>query len=224
VAQWFLIIQMHIKSANMDNSNFFQEQINLFIGALVAGIISAITLFFKKLPHIVSQKSRRSIIMYDWSKANMINAIIQDTVDDVGCIYGHVIQYHNHGPIKMTVLYEATGHPCQSCLHQCGNAFKIERLQKEWINRPILPFWLNHMALKTLEKNGLVNLLLYDKLDDLHKEIWNNANIYSYREILVSTKSDGFITLGLSFCERFKEIQNVDAKMISAANQLHKLS
>jgi hypothetical protein len=208
---------------SMDDWTFLREQINLIIGAIVAGIIGAITLFFKRLPSIVSQKRKKANIMFDWSKSNMINAIIQDLVDELGCIYGHVVQYHNHGPIKMTVLYEAVGHPCSSCVKQCSNHFKIKRLQPEWINRPILPWWLNRVALKTLEKDGSVNKVYADELDEIHKEIWYSVNIYCYKEVLLRVKSDGFITLGLSFCERFKQVPAVNAKILGAANKLHKL-
>jgi hypothetical protein len=208
----------------MDDLSFWHEQINLIVGAIVAGVIGVITLFFKKLPNIITQKQRRTIILHDWTKANMINAIIQDLVDDIGCILGHVIQYHNHGPIKMTVLYEALGHHCFSCENPCDHKKKRRRLINEWQNRPILPAWLNKVALKTLEKNGLVNDILRTDMDEITQGIWEEANIHRFKECLIKVKSDGFITIGLSFCNNFEMSSVVDAKIMAAVNQLYKLS
>jgi hypothetical protein len=203
--------------------NFVREQATLIIGAIVAGIISAITVYFKRLPSVIRHKTRKAKILFDWTRSNMVNAIIQDLVDDVGCIYGHIINYHNHGPIKMTVLHEVIGHPCAKCMRHCLNKTKIRRLQGEWIERPIQPFWLTRVALKTLSDDGMVNKITYDELNDIHKEIWDAVNIYSHKEILLKTHADGFITLALSFCERFQDVPTVDPKMMAAANRLQKL-
>ena len=195
---------------------------NDWLSALIALVGSLIIIFFRNLPRLISQKTKQKVILHDWKKDSKIFASIQDDVDKCGAIYSHVIQYHNHGPKKMSVLIESTGKPCKDCITKCSNQGTIRRLKEEWDDRPIDPFWLTRMALKTLELDGRVNHVNYDDLDTIHKEIWSDVNIYQFREILVKVKNDGFITLSFSFCSRFTEVGNVDAILTNLANRIYK--
>jgi hypothetical protein len=201
----------------------FQDYINAIIAAVVAGVISLITLFFKNLPSLIKQRTRRTNLIYDWSKASKINAMIQDVVQETGATYSHIIKYHNGGPRKMSVIYEAMGSPCATCISPCSNRQNIKRLQDDWQDRLILPFWLNNMALKTLNNIGSVNTVEYSEVDETHKMIWKEINAGLFKEILVKAHSDSFITFSLTFCTRFKDIDGVDSKLMTIANRLSHL-
>ena len=213
---------MELQKLITDVYKLIEGKLNEGLAVLIATILTSIILFFKKLPGLIQHKTKAKVILHDWKKDSKVFGYIQDDVDRCGAIYSHVIQYHNHGPKKMSVLIESIGKPCTNCISKCRNVASIRRLQEEWIERPIASFWLDRMALKTLELDGRVNHVNYDELDNLHKEIWNDVNINQFREILVKVKNDGFITLSFSFCSRFTEAENIDARLTNLANRIYK--
>jgi hypothetical protein len=186
----------------------------LFMGLIIA---------LRKLPKKVMRRAERKLIIRDLEKHAKAFSITQDLVDDVGCVYGWAVLYHNHGPEKFTIIYECLGHACHTCINKCNFSRSRKRVQAEWINRPIHKFWLERLALRTLKINGKVNTCEYDDCDDFQKEIFSSLGISFVKEVFIKTKSNSeFITLCLGFCERFQKQSNVDAKMMGAANRINR--
>jgi len=208
----------------MEWMKFFQEQINVIVGAGLAAVGTAIAVFFKKIPNLIRYNYRKNNILIELKKRSKAISITQDLVDDLGAIYGHGILYHNHGPQKLTVIYEVIGHPCKVCVKQCKNYNDIQRLQEYWVDRPIHGYWLNNLCLKTLKLNGKINTATYRDADKFQKQIWDQVGTNTVKEILVRVNdSNSFTTLVVSFCKRFERFEGVDVKMINISNQLKKL-
>ncbi len=122
----------------------------------------------------------------------------------------------------MTVDWEETGHVCTNCVANCRNYREIPRLQNQWQGIHITEAW-HRVIEKTLLLKGEINTVNYSNLDGNHQQLWNDAKIHIYKEVLIKHKKFGFYTLGLSFCIRFKNYDDADGMMSLAARQLKNL-
>lgn len=201
----------------------FEDKTIEVISVIVTALFIAINRFFKKLPGAILHRIRRGKQLDGLQKGSAINNIIRKLALDSGAIYVHLIRYHNGGPYKMTVEWESIGRICHNCVKQCGNFKSIKPLQSDWSGQPVSNIW-SLVIQNTIKLDGLINEVDGCNFDKLHKDIWIDAKIHSYKEIVLKHKANKDTwCLGLSFCERFNNHNEADIMMEMASRKLKKL-
>ena len=200
-------------------------------------ISTAVIAFIKRIPAKVIHEYRRRKQLVDIAKGSEINNIIRK-LKVTGALFIHIIKYHNGGPYKMTVEWEAVGDPCHYCKHQCTHFKngKVQPLQKHWVNQRVSNVWA-HIIGKTLHLNGGLNTFTIGDFDKLvedpekhveaaeienHKAIFRSANIEVFKENLLIMSGKDSYTLGLSYCPQAVITEENDIDQLMAARLLKK--
>lgn len=221
------------KRTLMDWATFFQEEINKIIAIAVTTAVGLLVAFFKKLPNAIETAMKKKRVAHAEKEqlaalriANNISSIMQDLSRQTGALYIHVIRYHNGGggikkgnPLRMTVEWEYPGTHCSGCMNDCPIHQKVPRIQRDWDNVPLTPAWL-HIVRNTVENKDKTNSHSIENLDQESRDIWTVYRISLYKEKFIKHTETSFYTLGISFCERTKMIENVDGLMVHASNRL----
>jgi hypothetical protein len=208
------------------------------------GIIAGLVFLFTSLIYFLKKMRLRERILHHYRKnkqlaglreGSEINNIIAK-LKNSGATYITIIRYHNGGPYKMSVEWEALGDPCTTCVHQCAVYGKLKPLQKDWQGIKVNNVWAEIIE-KTISLDGKLNtkdMAWFDSDDvvdnhsqldiDFNKNIWKAYGIDTFKEVLLSHKSGKqTMTLGLSFCARFSDYHGADIKMEMARRRLKEL-
>lgn len=199
--------------------NFLEEEANKAIGYVIAIMVAAVIAFFKKIPLFYRTKANKIRNELIWKNASATYNIIQRLADTTGAIYVHVVRYHNKGPHKLTIDAEVLGRSCDNCITKCNYNRQIKRIQHDWQGVP-LTSWGVKNALQVMQDKS-VNLIV-NNISEAEKDVFVNYGIYNMRQVFIKHKHDGFIVLSVSFCERFKAINNVNGLIESEARRLEK--
>jgi len=207
----------------LDIQKLFEEKTIEIIGIIVTAIFLSLNRFFKRLPDYIFQKIRKEKQLEGLQKGSAINNVIRELALNAGAIYVHLIRYHNGGPYKMTVEWESLGRACPQCITKCKNYKGIPPLQNDWRSYQLSNIWAEIVA-KTIQMDGVINEVDGSGFDQLHKDMWNNYKIHSYKEVIVKHKSNKDTwCLGLSFCQRFEDHHEANAMMDMARRKLKDL-
>ena len=206
----------------------FEEHINKLLAGLVALLLTAAATFFRKLPQYIVEKRQRR----NFEDVVNLDIILDDLVEETGAVYGHIIKYHNGNKElkpgaewRMTVTWESLGKPCLDCEHKCvfGKTNKRKRLQQDWDNVPVSSNWFRIVSKAYLNPNQPhITYITDEDLSDIEVEVWKQAGIHSFMEILIKVKDRKFFTLGLSFCENHS-IPFTAVSIIAASRKLYRL-
>ncbi len=203
----------------MDINKIVTEEIAKII---IAFIVIPILIFFRKLPEKLIDAYRAHRSIESANRGKQIMYILSDLSNQSEAIYVHVIRYiYNGGPQKMSIDWEEPGHVCLGCTEDCSNRNGIVRLQSNWQDLHVRRDWAPVVD-ETITRKGKVNTITNEKLSDLSKQQWKDANIYWYKESLIKFTSKGFYALGLSFCHKSKTHEQMNAKIWTAARKLEK--
>jgi len=206
-----------------DESKTIWEVLENGLAEILAVFFMALVVALRKLPGKIKRKKDRKLIIHDLEKHARAFSETQDLVDETQAVYGWGILYHNHGPEKLTVMFECLGHACNNCQHPCSFQNKRKRIQSSWINRPIHKFWLENLALKTLKLNGKVNTVRHDEASDFQQEIFDNIGVHTVKEVFIKTKtSHEFITVCFAYCENYEHNALTDPALMGLANKLYR--
>jgi hypothetical protein len=199
--------------------NFLEEEANKAVGYIIAILIAALLAFFKKIPFFYRSKANRIRNETIWYNASATYNIIQNLADITGAMYVHVVRYHNKGPHKLTIDAEVTGKSCGNCVTQCHLNRRIERMQHDWQAVP-LTSWGVKNALNILN-NTATDLTVQD-ITESERDVFMRYGICTMKQVFIKHKPDGFIVLSVSFCCRFKAINNVNGLISQEARRLEK--
>ena len=213
----------------MEWYKLFEEQISKGLGALIGIVIATAIVFFRKLPKYIIEKISESRNVRALAIGSSINDELYTISENSYAMYNHIILYHNgKGNIKkdkeihMTVKWERIGHTCDGCMSDCSFKGKIPRIKKDWKNQEVSPQWRKLVERTVNLKHELINSN-FDDMEDEVKDIWEKAKIFAYKEILIKHKSFGFYTLGLSYCQRFKDVNIPEGIIKKSVNKLKEL-
>jgi hypothetical protein len=204
----------------------FEKHVNELIAGLIAAFVAWFTLILRKLPdYLLEVRQKR-----EFDKLGKLDVLLDEIVDDVGAIYGHVIKYHNGGEELavgnnwlMSVVWESVGKPCHDCGDRCAFAKKHKRLQSEWQKEPISSEWFKIVQKSYLEREKCHATSIDDKnLGEVQRQIFKRSNIHTYMEVFIKSRKMEFFTLGLSFCDKHEGLKSCGAVIITA-RQLNKL-
>jgi hypothetical protein len=202
-------------------------------GAVATMLLAVFTWFARQMsfvPKYYIQKAntkRNENSVIDGARRDQLLNKLKHT----GAIYIHLIRYHNGGgelkkgvPIKLTVDIEKLGHVCSKCVSGCRMRTREfpPPIIDQWQNITITGCW-NNIVRKTVLNPHDVTFVTYKDMDHEHRDIWDQYNIKAYKEIFVKHRKTCFYTIGISFCNRFEDVKNIDGALSMAAKQMANL-
>ena len=212
--------------------------------AVIVVVSSVVLTLVKRLPtkaiRALLHTYRRGQQLNSFKKGSNINNIIRKLLA-TKALSIFIIRYHNGGPFKLTVEWEAVGSACGDCSDQCeiGRHAKVTSVQKDWQGEKITNLWNELVVSETVAMDYKINTVSMSDFDAaaadpkssitseevaMTKLIWKESGIWTMKETLIALKSNKEVwTLAMTFCHKHKHIEESDLAMTLAARRLRKL-
>lgn len=216
----------------MEQYTFLEKAANDLGAKVIVLLTLTLIAFFRKLPKLLIEKLSEKRNIDALTNGSLISDEMDTIEENSLAMYNHIIYYENGGhniktneDMHITIKWERTGHLCDGCMASCHFKGNIPKLKSEWSGETVSEGWRRIISRTVNAEGKFSSTTINDSklVADEVKDIWNQAHIFTYKEVVIKHKRKGFYTLGLSYCERLKDKEIPEGVIYKSVNKLKHL-